>query len=82
MNTPIVEAHATGAEIQELVDRLLMSLPDLTSRAHAVIACLTLAIILIKENVTPDEIQDGVKGMSEYICLLLSEDDKVKAKVN
>ena len=79
---PLLEAQATGRQIQVLVDNMVSTFPDTCPRAHAVIACLTLAIILIKENVTPDEIQFGVKGASEWLCLYLtspSESDKGKA---
>ena len=70
---PLVEGQATGHQIQVMVDKLVEALPDGAPRAHGVMACLTLAIILIKDGVTPDEIQMGVKGCSEWLCLFLAE---------
>lgn len=81
--TNLIESQATGTQIQHLVDRFVSSLPDQAPKSHVVIACLTLAIILMKDEVTSEQIQAGVKGMSEWACLFLSEDDNAdKTKVN
>lgn len=72
MNTPIVETQATGKQVEVLVDKILRVL-DGEDRAHGILACLTLALILEKENITPEQIQEGVLGTSQYICAFLGE---------
>lgn len=80
--TTLVETGATGHQIQDLVDRMVRALPDTAPRAHVTIACFSLVLMIMKDNITPDEIMTGVKGLSEYACLFLSGCGETKATVN
>lgn len=75
MPNPVIEAKATGPQIEALVDKLVFTL-DGSERHHAIIALTTLALILMKPDITPDQIEDGVKGVTGYICTLLSHTDE------
>ena len=80
--TTLVETGATGSQIQDLVDRMVHALPDTAPRSHVTIACFSLALMIMKDDITPDEITTGVKGLSEYACLFLSGGGEVKVMVN
>lgn len=77
MNRPtayIAEASATGDEIDSIIRVIEPVLHEATdNRAHAIISMLTIAISIMKPEVTAEELQDVVKGTSQYICLALDE---------
>ena len=81
--TTLIETGATGHQIQALVDRMVHALPDTAPRSHVAIACFTLVLMIMKDNITTEEIQTGVRGLSEWACLFLadSRNDDL-AKVN
>ena len=71
MMSPLVETQATGKEIEALVDNILHVLNG-EERGKGVMACFTLALLLLKDNVTADEIQGGVYGLSQWACAFLA----------
>lgn len=69
---------ASGEEIYEIIQGI-ESVIEGYSRAHCIIAMLALVITCQKPDATPEEIQEGVKGVSEWICTYLdSEGDGIK----
>lgn len=69
--TSIHEATATGEQIFDIVKTMEPALFGVP-RAHGIIACLTIALTLMEPRLTPEELQAGVRGASEWICLFLS----------
>ena len=71
----IVESQATGAEIEVIIaERLLPAIHDL-ERRKVLIALLTLMLTIMKPDISAEEVVDGVKSVSQYICMFLSESD-------
>lgn len=69
----IVEAKVTGEEIERIIsDKLFPAVED-EERAASIISMLTLVLTLMKPEISPKEIQDGVRGVSEWMCLFLSD---------
>ncbi len=72
----IVETRATGADVERLIRlKLLPAIAD-EDRSLILISLMTLTLTLMKPDITGEEIQDGVKGMSEWMCLFLSTGDE------
>ena|SRR3990167_2022519 len=83
LESVIYEASASSDEIQVILDLIephLIGFP----REHGFMACISMAIILMKPNATEEELQSGLQGTSKYICSLLAGDQMpmdMKAKV-
>ena len=71
--TMISTAHATGEEIFEIASRIEPALIGVP-RGHAVISMLSIAITIMNPDISPEKLQEGVKGASEWICLFLADD--------
>lgn len=67
----VSEARATGEEVYQLVCQIEPILIGV-DRAKAIMACLSIALILQNPDLTPQEIQEGVRGASQWMCLYLS----------
>lgn len=68
----IVETTATGEEINVLVTAIedtIMGAP----RGHGIIALLSLTLMLMNPDITPDELQQGVRDTSQFICMLVED---------
>ena len=82
---PVWLASATGSQIQEIIEQIEPFLID-KPQHHVLIACLSVAILLMDPNISPEELQEGVKGASHYLVMFLSGmDDGVelsKEKIN
>ena len=74
------ESFATGSEIFEVIQKLEPAL-DGVPRAHVVIAALSIALTVMHPNLSPEEIQAGVREVSQFICLWLSTTDTVKGEM-
>ena len=72
MISPLIETQASGKDIERLVDKLLTVLNG-EQRGDGIMACLTLVLLLLKENVTADKIQEGVYGLSQWACAFLAD---------
>jgi hypothetical protein len=75
------EISATGADVQMIVEQIepiLMGFP----RHHVLIACITLAMLMQHPDISPTQLQEGVKGVSQWMALFLSTtgDDGVTPK--
>lgn len=68
--TQIVETTASGDEIKAIVELLEPALIG-TQRTHGIMACISMSLILMEPDLTPDQLQEGVRKVSEYICLFL-----------
>lgn len=73
--TSIIETRATGPEVERVISSKLLPAVADEDRSLILISLLTLTITLMKPDVTGEEIQEGVKGMSEWLCLFLASSD-------
>jgi hypothetical protein len=74
----IVEAKIPGNEVERIISQLIFPAVENEERSSVIISLLTLALTLMKPDITAEEIQEGVKGTSEWMVLFLSgsyEDD-------
>ncbi len=62
---------ATGEEVYEVVAKIEPNLVGV-SRKLAIIACIAIAVTAMNPDMTEDEVQEGVKGCSEWIALYAS----------
>lgn len=70
--TPVLhEAVASGKDIHAIVSRIEETLQG-TPRGHAVIATLSIAIMLMNPEIGPEELQDVLTQSSQFMCMLLS----------
>jgi hypothetical protein len=71
-HTPLVaEAFATGSEIGPIVAKLEEALADV-SRTHALIALISVVLLLQHPDISAEEMYEGVKNVSRYTCLWLA----------
>ncbi len=72
MNGLVYEAQSTGAEVQDVIISKL--LPVLTGMRLelAVSAMCTLMLAQMCPTITPDQLVDGVKGMSGWLVTYVS----------
>ena len=68
---PLVEIRATGAQIDILINKINHALMG-ASPAHIVMSCLANALIVQKPDLSPEDIQEGVRVVSGCICNFLS----------
>lgn len=62
---------ASGPEIQRIVEGMEPFLMQF-SRDQVLIACLSIAILIQDPDIAVENLQAGVKGASEWMCLYLS----------
>ena len=74
-NSTIQESCATGEEISQIVAQLETHLINVP-RGHGIIALLSIVLIMMYPDITPDVLQKGVQDVSRYICLMLEGVDK------
>ena len=71
----IVEVAATGEEIEAIItERLIPAIHDL-ERTKVLLALLTLFLTLMKPTITAEEVVEATNGVSQWVCLFLSESD-------
>lgn len=75
--TGVVETQAQSQDVEALADRLIPHLEG-KERGLAAITLLTLVLSIMNPNITPEEIQTGVRGASEWLCLYLSSVEDAK----
>ena len=69
--TTITEIRATSEEIIQIVDELepiVLAYPP----AHSIMAMLSITLMMQKPDITPKEISDGVRAVSEAVCTFLA----------
>jgi hypothetical protein len=78
---PVVQkSESRGEDISRIVNKMIYVLQN-DSRTDAIIACLTLAIALQKEDIDPEKMLSGVLGASQWICTFLSDVPEIGGKV-
>lgn len=68
----IQESYATGEEIHSLCTRIEDSVTG-APLPHIIIACLSLAIIMMNPGISTEQLSDAVSDVSKYICMLLED---------
>lgn len=74
----VAESHVSGDEIFNLLvalDPILAPLP----KQNVVIACLSIALLRQEPDLTIKELEAGVRGASEWLCVFLSTTEAAKA---
>lgn len=66
----VQESYATGEEINEIISNIEPALYDV-NRGHAIIALLSLSLILMNPMVSEEDLHRGVKETSQFMCLFL-----------
>ena len=77
MTVPIIEAKASGSEITRLINEKLAPCLEGEDQSKCVIAMLTLSLLIMKPVISAEDIQEGVMGISQWMCLWLSSMDEV-----
>lgn len=70
INSPMSEAIATGEEVEKVINNLEIAL-DGEPRGLAVIALLSLSLVIQSPTISAEELQFSVKEVSRFICMLL-----------
>ena len=70
----ILDAEASPAQINEVLDRLRDALGDLTP-AQGIIGCIAMAIIIQNPTLDLTKLPDMVMDVSRHICLLITGSD-------
>lgn len=70
--TFVGEVQASGEEIHEIHKAMEPVLINV-STANVVIACLSLVLQIQKPDITPEQLVNGVRETSQFICILLEE---------
>lgn len=71
MTQPVIEAQADGKAVFDLAEKIATSL-DGTSLEIAVAALLTVILTNMRDDLTDDQLIEGVRGTSGWICTFLS----------
>lgn len=69
--TLVNEAFATGEQIMPVVAKLEEALAD-TSRTEALIALLSVVLLIQHPDITADQMYEGVKQVSRFTCMWLA----------
>ncbi len=73
MGPQIIETQVSGHEITRIINTKLSPAIEGENEAKVVISLLSFAIILMKPEISPQQLQDGVMWLSQGMCLLLSD---------
>lgn len=72
MNAHIAEQTATGEQVSAIVAMIEPCLVNVP-RGLGIIALLSMVLVLQNPDITPVKLQDGVRDVSRFICLILDE---------
>lgn len=79
--TPIIDqVTSTGADVYRVVKQLEPALVGIP-RHEAIMAMLSMVIILMDPEIDEIKLARGVKEVSEFICLLVAGDRMAETKV-
>ena len=70
----IIEATATGETISTIVASVEETLTGIP-KGHCVIALLSMVMCLMHPGISADKLQDGVRDVSRYICMMLDDNE-------
>lgn len=73
----IMQSSATGEEVTAAVAQLEDAIVGLPHHV-GIIALLAMALTLMKPDITQEGIHNGVRDVSQFICLLLEGDQMVE----
>lgn len=76
MTSIVSEAVFTADEISPIIDQLQGQLINV-KRGPAIVALLSMCIMLQNPNLGMDDLQDIVKETSQFICMMLDDSDSV-----
>lgn len=68
-NQMIQESFATGEEVNEVVLAIEEVIAD-SPRTVTIIALLSLVLMLMNPDITPEELQVGVRDTSQFVCMI------------
>ena len=68
--------QASGKDIADLVDRI-EDVVEGHSNVHVSIASLVVAILAQNPEVSPEKLQECVKGVSEYLAACLFDESRI-----
>ena len=68
----IDRAYATGEQIEAIINKVEPIL-DGELKNHVVIAMTVLLLITMKPTISAEQLQEGVKNVTDYICLVLGD---------
>lgn len=81
MNEPVTTKYTSAGDISRIVEGIYERYSEETPEA-LMMSCIATAILLQDENITLDQLRDGVMGASEWIALYISSlDDKAKGNL-
>lgn len=74
MTAPVIlEAALSGDEVESIIaQRLIPAIADL-ERTKVMLSLLTFFVVLMKPDLTAEELTNTVKQTSQFVCLMLSE---------
>lgn len=75
---PINYFQASGKEVAELVDKV-ESVVEGQPNIHVSIACIIVACLAQNPEVAPEQLQNIVKGISEYMAASLFNETQIGA---
>jgi hypothetical protein len=71
MDTDFQVSHASGKELEEIMDQLDPILSQYENN-QVIMACLATAFIWQDPSITPSRLEDGVFGASQWIANFLA----------
>jgi hypothetical protein len=78
MSAIITEATASSQEIFDVIEKIEPAI-DGIRESHVVMALLTMVLAIQKPDLSAEELGNGVKEVSRFVCMLLdSPTDKSK----
>ncbi len=67
---PIVMTKASGQEVADIVRKIVSTLEG-ENKGHAIMALISLLLILQKPSLGAEDIQEGIKDVSQFVCMWL-----------
>ena len=72
MTEPLMYRKSSGATITRLIDKMEKALED-EDEKDIMAACLVLALCIQMPDITQEQLESGVKGVSEWIAMFGAE---------
>lgn len=76
VGTIIYTTTATAEDICKIIEKLVPQLVGVNT-SHAIMSLLSLSIILMHPEATAKEIQEAIKELSGYMCMLIDGMDSI-----
>jgi len=71
MTDRITKKHASGVDISRIIHKMEPAIEN-EERHLVLIACLSIACLVMDPDLTPEQLTDGVAGASEWMSLYLA----------